>query len=53
MMVEKAPCELEAQICDPANEHTVVELVEKAKEYGGYSIAKKSSKGTSDRVQLR
>lgn len=55
MMVEKAPCELEAQICDPANEHAVVELVEKAKEYGGagYSIAKKSSKGTSDRVQLR
>lgn len=56
IMAEKpTPCELEAAICDPKNELNVTTLVEKHQQQEGapFHIAKKSSKGTSGRVQLR
>ena len=51
VMVEKEPCELEARLCDPANEHRLHEILERSN-IGAYEIMKKSSKGCKRTVKL-
>lgn len=50
IMVEKPPCELEAQICDPKNEDKILDLLDEEK--ASYVVKKKSSKGCKESVSL-
>jgi len=53
VMAEKEPCELEARLCDPQNEHRLMELLDNNDALrGAYDIKKKSSKGCKRTVNL-